>query len=66
MNRKEKRDAKNAKHKRNERRRLEAKARKMFGPMVQVLHRVKRGMEAVAAVEEAQRRVWESGVGGFR
>lgn len=66
MNRKEKRDAKNARHRANEIRRIDRKIDKMFQPFLPLLREAKRAQEFAVAIEHARKLAWESGALGFR
>ena len=65
MNRKEKRDRKNANHRRNEQRKFDRRVEAMFAPFVPLLQKMKQEQEIREATEKAWRRAYDSGAFGL-
>lgn len=66
MTRKEKRDRKNANHRRNEQRKFDRRVEAMFRPFAPMLVEQKRQLELANAIDEARQLAWESGAFGYR
>ena len=66
MNRKERRDRKNANHCRNEQRKFDRRVDAMFAPFVPLLQEIKQEQEIREATEKAWQRAYDSGAFGLR
>lgn len=58
------RDARNARHKANEERRMERRIDKMFQPLLPALRAANEACQLAVAIETARKRAWESGAFG--